>query len=333
MDRLHKSIRVIRFLDENGVERYGEEPAAGTITAAVLEGSLFATSRPLVFAGPSGAGKGTLIAKLEAKYAGSLGFSVSHTTRAPRPGEVNGKHYHFTTREAMQQEIDRGAFLEYADVHGKFYGTSSKAVADVGAAGKIAILDIDIQGVKSVKTAAAKAGWSAPAPLYVFVEPPSLAVLEARLRGRGTEKEEAIVQRLANAEGEMAYGAAAAGHFDLNLVNDDLEDAFGRLTAWLEDQYPELANYPLPCNGLRRCPRGTTATVAKLLSPLGIASNSAGTGLGGNIANILCVGLNYKAHAAECGMPLPERPVIFMKVVAVLASSAPSLSPAFSAAA
>jgi len=283
-------MRVIRFVDETGATRYGEEAAVGA-TTSVLEGELFANSRPIVFAGPSGAGKGTMIEKLMKKYDGAFGFSVSHTTRGPRSGEVNGVHYHFTTREAMQAEIDEGKFIEHADVHGKFYGTSSKSVQDVASAGKVGILDIDIQGVKSVKA-------SHLDPLYIFIEPPSMAVLEQRLRGRGTEKEEAIQKRLANAQGEMDYGAKKAGNFDFNLVNDELEGAFGRLEAWLRAQYPEVANYPLPCNGLRAS--GAKATVKQILAPLAPC-------------NIFCIGLNYRAHAAECGAAVPERPVVFMK--------------------
>ena len=291
-------MRVIRFEDENGVERYGEEAAVGSQTK-LYEGNLFASSRPLVFAGPSGAGKGTLIDKLMKKYPGAFGFSVSHTTRGPRPGEVNGVHYHFTTRDVMQREIDDGAFIEHADVHGRFYGTSRKSVQDVASEGRVCILDIDIQGVKSVRA-------SSLDPLYVFVEPPSLTVLEQRLRGRGTEDEAAIKKRMGNAAGEMAYGDKSKGNFDLNLVNDDLDGAFLRLENWLRSQYAELTNYPLPANGLRPSSTGETATVRKLLAPIAPT-------------NVFCIGLNYKEHAAEGarkkGVPLvlPERPVIFMK--------------------
>eukprot|EP00946_MAST-07B_sp_MAST-7B-sp1_P001194 g1194.t1 len=264
-------MRIIRFEDENGVERFGEEAAIGSQTK-VYEGELFASSRPLVFAGPSGAGKGTLIDKLMKKYPGAFGFSVSHTTRGPRPGEINGVHYHFTTRDAMQREIDDGAFIEHADVHGRFYGTSRKSV-----------------------------------------EPPSLTVLEQRLRGRGTEDEAAIQKRMGNAAGEMAYGNKTHGNFDLNLVNDDLDGAFRRLESWLCSQYAELANYPLPSNGLRPSSTGKTATVRKLLAPIAPT-------------NVFCIGLNYKEHAAEGarkkGVPLvlPERPVIFMKPTSTVAN-------------
>ena len=127
---------------------------------------------PLVVAGCSGAGKGTLIAKLMAWDPEAFGFSVSHTTRAPRPGEEDGVHYHFAEVDKMKAEIEQGKFLESAHVHGNYYGTSKASVEDVQKAGKICVLDIDCQGVRSVKEAnlGAKCLW---------VEAPSMEALEA----------------------------------------------------------------------------------------------------------------------------------------------------------
>jgi guanylate kinase len=176
--------------------------------------------------------QGTLIEKLSAAFPDTFGFSVSHTTRAPRAGEEDGVHYHFTTREAMQADIDEGKFIEHADVHGKLYGTSCKAVEDVAAQARICILDIDVQGVRSVKS-------STLDPVYVFVEPPSMAVLEKRLRSRGTETAEQVARRIANAAGEMEFGQKP-GNFDINLVNDDLETAFKTLVSKLAADYPAL---------------------------------------------------------------------------------------------
>ena len=93
--------------------------------------------RPIVLVGPSGSGKGTLVGILQKNHPDAFGFSVSHTTRPPRPGEVDGVNYHFTNRDHMQKEIDQGKFLEFADVHGKFYGTSFKSVRDVAANGQV----------------------------------------------------------------------------------------------------------------------------------------------------------------------------------------------------
>ena len=105
---------------------------------------------PVVICGPSGVGKGTLIAKLMSKYEDAFGFCVSHTTRDPRPGEEEGVHYYFSTRPEVQNAVAEGLFLEHAEVHGNMYGTSLKAVADVSDLGKLAVLDIDVQGAEQV---------------------------------------------------------------------------------------------------------------------------------------------------------------------------------------
>lgn len=187
--------------------------------------------RPVVIAGPSGVGKGTLIAKLMKEYPAYFGFSVSHTTRPPREGEVDGVDYHFTDRGTMATLIEAGEFLESADVHGSYYGTSKAAVSAVTASGKICILDIDVQGVQSVKKANLD-----PSPMYTFINTPSMEELERRLRGRATESEEKIQRRLVNAKGEMAYAAENDGaNFDLILVNDKLEETYSKLKEFLAD--------------------------------------------------------------------------------------------------
>ena len=176
---------------------------------------------PIVIAGPSGVGKGTLIARLRADFPAAFGFSVSHTTRAPRAGEEDGVHYHFTTREAMGAAIAKGEFLESADVHGNMYGTTFAAITSVAAQGRACILDIDVQGVASCR----RAGFDVGA--YVFVAPPSVAELESRLRGRGTESEEKIQKRVAAASGEIT--AATQMYWDAWVLNDDLDKAYGQL--------------------------------------------------------------------------------------------------------
>ena len=112
-----------------------------------------------------------------AEFPDEFGFSVSHTSRGPRPGEVDGVHYHFSERAAMQKMIDAGEFLEHADVHGNLYGTTFKAVTHVSDQGRVCVLDIDIQGVRSVKRSSLQ-------PHYLFVNAPSFEQLEKRLRGR-----------------------------------------------------------------------------------------------------------------------------------------------------
>lgn len=132
----------------------------------------------------------------------SFGFSVSHTTRDPRPGEINGQHYHFTDLGTMKRDIDAGLFIESAHVHGNYYGTSHAAVEKVQKEGKICILDIDVQGVQKVKRSTLQ-------PKYLWVEAPNLEILEQRLRSRGTETEEKILKRLTNAQAELAYAHPA----------------------------------------------------------------------------------------------------------------------------
>eukprot|EP00879_Flechtneria_rotunda_P025208 GHRR01026777.1.p1 GENE.GHRR01026777.1~~GHRR01026777.1.p1 ORF type:complete len:251 (+),score=64.94 GHRR01026777.1:92-754(+) len=159
-----------------------------------------AAPRPcaLVVVGPSGVGKGTLIKKLmDGPDAAMFAFSVSHTTRKPRRGESDGEHYHFTTREDFEKGIAAGHFLEYAEVHSNLYGTSKQAVQTTLAAGKVAVLDIDVQGARQVR----KAGIAC---ITVFIAPPSMEELERRLTGRGSETPTSLSNRINNAKQEIA---------------------------------------------------------------------------------------------------------------------------------
>jgi len=222
--------------------------------------------RPIVISGPSGVGKGTLIHKLITYYNeksdeiisshevidntnkidhdndGIFGFSISHTTRAPRPGETNGVDYHFTNRDEMMKRIQNHEFIEYAEVHGNIYGTSSAAVQKVISSQRICILDIDVQGARQVKENSLLL-----TPHFVFIAPPSMEALEQRLRDRNTETEEAILRRIGNARKEVEYGTYA-GNFDYIVVNDDLEIAFQQLRQILEEWYPYLTQISTPRN-------------------------------------------------------------------------------------
>jgi len=189
--------------------------------------------KPVVVCGPSGVGKGTLIDMLMKRFPNEqLGFSVSHTTRPPREGEKDGVHYNFTTVEQIKKDIDAGKFIEYAEVHGKYYGTSVEGVESVQANGKICILDIDVQGAEKVKKSTLK-------PIYIFIAPPSQEELEKRLRGRGTETEEAIKTRLGNAAKELEYGRTA-GNFDRVFVNANLKSTFEELASAFKEWFPHL---------------------------------------------------------------------------------------------
>ena len=181
--------------------------------------------RPLVLCGPSGSGKSTLMKKLTEEFSEAFGFSVSHTTRQPRPGERDGVEYHFVTKELFTKLVSEGAFLEFATFSGNNYGTSRAAVEAVQEEGKICILDIDVQGVKNIKRSDLQ-------PHYVFIKPPSKAALEERLRARRTESEQSLAKRLAAATAEMDYGDTE-GNFDLVIVNDELEAAYSELRQFM----------------------------------------------------------------------------------------------------
>ncbi|KAL9398386.1 hypothetical protein Peur_007347 [Populus x canadensis] len=193
----------------------------GTDVVAWSKGARGYAEKPVVISGPSGVGKGTLISMLMKEFPSMFGFSVSHTTRAPRCMEKDGVHYHFTERSIMEKDIKDGKFLEYASVHGNLYGTSVEAVEVVTDAGKRCILDIDVQGARSVKASSLEA-------IFIFICPPSMEELEKRLRSRGTETEEQILKRLRNAKTEMEQGHSS-GIFEHILYNDNLDECYESL--------------------------------------------------------------------------------------------------------
>ncbi|XVF75812.1 hypothetical protein PTKIN_Ptkin13bG0216800 [Pterospermum kingtungense] len=193
----------------------------GTEVVAWSKGVRGDAEKPIVISGPSGVGKGTLINMLMKEFPSMFGFSVSHTTRAPRGMEKNGVHYHFTERSVMEKDIKDGKFLEFASVHGNLYGTSIEAVEAVADSGKRCILDIDVQGARSVRASSLDA-------IFIFICPPSMMELEERLRARGTETEEQILKRIRNAEAEIEQGKSS-GIFDCILYNDNLEECYENL--------------------------------------------------------------------------------------------------------
>jgi len=190
---------------------------------------------PIVVAGPSGVGKGTIINRLIATFPDVFGFSVSHTTRAARPGEVDGVHYNFVTKGEFEEAVERDDFVEYAKVHTNYYGTSFQAIERIRAQNKICILDIDVQGCANVKKSKLDCK-------YIFISPPSIKELENRLRGRNTETAEKIKVRLENAVGEMAY-SQVEGNFDGIIINDNLDKCFENVVRTLQGWFPELDLY------------------------------------------------------------------------------------------
>lgn len=171
----------------------------------------------LIVSSPSGAGKTTLCTRLRAEFT-DLRFSVSHTTRKPRPNEVDGREYHFIEPPAFEQMVRASAFAEWARVHDNLYGTSLQEIEIARADARGVLFDIDYQGARQIKAAL-------PAAVGVFILPPSLAELERRLRGRGTEDAATAGRRLANARLEIEQ----YGIFDYVITNDELSLAYEQL--------------------------------------------------------------------------------------------------------
>ncbi len=175
--------------------------------------------KTFIICGPSGVGKGTVVARLLASNP-NLYFSVSATTRQPRNGEVDGVHYHFLSREQFQSWIAEDAFLEHAEFVGNYYGTPKKYVDAAMAQGRDVILDIEIQGAEQVHR-------QRPEAVRIYVAPPSWAELERRLIGRGTEDMEKVRSRLERGKQEFA----AARSFDYFVINDTVDHAVTEITA------------------------------------------------------------------------------------------------------
>jgi guanylate kinase len=191
------------------------------------------SGRLFVISAPSGAGKSTLLLKVMEEMCG-LAFSISHTTRNPRPGELDGREYYFVSREQFQKMISEGTFLEHAEVHGNFYGTSRSGIEQQLAKGYDVVLDIDVQGAAILRNDPAIDGAN------IFIAPPNLSELEQRLRGRGTEDEETILVRLENARKEMEE----APYYDYLLVNDDVKEAVGILSCIVTAERARGHRYP-----------------------------------------------------------------------------------------
>lgn len=176
-----------------------------------MSGSLF------IVAAPSGAGKSSLVSALLKRDAG-LHLSVSYSTRAPRVGEVDGRNYHFVSREVFLGMRERGEFLENAEVHGNFYGTSRPWIEEQMRSGRDIVLEIDCQGAAQVKRIF-------PSAVGIFILPPSMAELERRLRGRGTDAEEIIARRMQAAGEELRQ----AREFDYAIINSVFSEALEQL--------------------------------------------------------------------------------------------------------
>ena len=199
-------------------EALGDTGASPAGEADCYRGILF------VITSPSGGGKGTLIRRLRETVPG-VGYSVSWTTRAPRPGEVEGVNYRFVSEDEFERMKQAEGFLEWAIVHGHLYGTTRAAVEQETAAGRDVVLEIDVQGARAIRT-------TMESVVSVFILPPSFEVLRERLTLRMTERPEELELRLANARGEVAEYR----HFDYLILNDEVERAAAQLSSivWAE---------------------------------------------------------------------------------------------------
>lgn len=183
------------------------------LTTAGMKGNL------IIISSPSGGGKGTLIKEV-LDTVPNLGYSVSLTTRAPRFGEEEGRHYHFVTRERFDEEILNDGFLEYAEVHGNMYGTSKRQTEKITAEGRDVILEIDVQGAAAVLAKASEA-------VSIFILPPSFETLRARLIARATEHSNDLDVRLRNSH----YEVAQYSHFEYVVVNDEVAAAARKIAS------------------------------------------------------------------------------------------------------
>lgn len=179
----------------------------------------------ILISGPSGTGKGTVCDLLRQKHP-EISYSISATTRQPRPGEQDGVNYYFYTKEEFQEMIDQGQLLEWAEVYGNFYGTPKQKVLDRLEAGEDILLEIDTQGALNVMKVM-------PEGLFIFLLPPSLEELAARLKGRGTETEESLHRRLGAAVDEIKL----ATKYRYVVVNDKVEDAQETIAKIIEAEH------------------------------------------------------------------------------------------------
>jgi guanylate kinase len=183
----------------------------------------------IIISAPSGAGKSTLIKRLF-KRMKNLRFSISCTTRPPRPGERDGREYFFITKEEFRKKIRRGEFAEWAKVHTSYYGTPKSCVKEVMDSGKDILLDIDVQGALNLHR-------TYPEAPMIFIAPPSFAELERRIRHRNKDSEASIRVRLKNARHEMEY----AGRYDHYVVNDSIPAAVRELEAIIKSEHVKEA--------------------------------------------------------------------------------------------
>ncbi len=187
-----------------------------------------AEGRLFVISGPSAVGKGTIVKEILAASE-DVKVSISATTRKPRVGETEGVHYYFLSQGEFKEKIEKGGFLEWAEVHGNYYGTPKEPVERILAEGKDVILEIDVQGAMQVKESGVKGA-------FIFILPPSMEELRNRFDKRGTETEEIVALRMSKAAGEIAY----IDRYDYFVVNDVLQDAISQVKAIMKSEHQKI---------------------------------------------------------------------------------------------
>ncbi len=193
----------------------------------------------LIVSGPSGVGKSTILGKVR-EFFPDLTFSVSCTTRQPREGEQNGVHYNFISREEFERLIAENQFIEHADVFGNYYGTLRSEVIDRAVNGKDVFLDIDVQGALQIKEHTKNDYTLQRCSEFIFIAPPSVEILEKRLRGRGTEDEAQLTRRLGEAKKELSKW----NQYDYTIINDDLDRAVKEFVAIIEASHAKTSRQP-----------------------------------------------------------------------------------------
>ncbi|KAF7459046.1 guanylate kinase [Cryptosporidium felis] len=188
----------------------------------------------LVICGPSGVGKGTLISHLMREFPGKFGFSISHTSREPREGEIHDVDYHYCTNDEFIEMISKNSFIEYAEVHKHYYGTSKQAIERIVGEGKYCLIDIDIQGVEQIQKSSYR-----DRVYCIGVLPRSLGDLELRLKKRNTDSSQVIQIRLDNAEKEIERIRNNSNIYI--LVNDDLENACKEITSLIKSYWKSIS--------------------------------------------------------------------------------------------
>ena len=215
----------VLLLHGNADLKSGDKPAAD---AAVKSGE--PTGRLLVLTGPSGVGKGTILQALLTHYP-QVWLSVSATTRPPRPGERHGENYFFLDRQSFMDQVAQGEFLEWAEFAGYAYGTPAGPIRSRLRAGQTVVLEIEVEGARQVRR-------HLPTAVQVFLRPPSMATLEERIRGRGSDSEDAIAKRISRAREELAR----AEEFDHVILNGDLNQAIAEVEAILHPMLRTISN-------------------------------------------------------------------------------------------